>query len=242
MKCLSAVPIFILASVSVAQEPTHPWTLEIESGLTSVRYNDAKVPRSTGTNVDLAKLVGKDWKGFGRLSLFYQDRAGGTWKLLYAPYRLSGNGELTGSTSFAGEAFGARSVKATYQFDSYRLTYRKPWSGGWSIGGTLKIRDADIRLKQGATVASESNLGLVPLLNVFGEGQIGRGFMYEVELDGLAGGPGRAFDISMRVKRQLSPNTTAFVGYRVLEGGVDIPRVKNFAWINYVTAGVSYRF
>lgn len=242
MRCLSIASIFVLASLSAAQEAAKPWTLEIESGMAAVRYNNARVPNSTGSHVDLAELAGMDWNAFGRFSLFYADKAGGTWKLLYAPFQLSGTGLLAGSTSFADATFSAGPAQASYRFDSYRLTYRKPWKGNWSVGGTLKIRDAEIRLKQGATEASESNVGLVPLLNIFGEGTVARGLRYEVELDGLAGGPGRAIDLSLRLKKQIDSSTEAFVGYRLLEGGADVPKVYNFAWINYITAGVSYRF
>lgn len=242
MKRLLMLPISVLTAVSCAQKAAKPWMLELESGLTSARYNNSRVPKSTGTNVDLAGLIGKEWKAFGRVSLFYEDKARGTWKLLYAPFRQSGSGTLAVTTNFAGQAFTPGAAEAAYQFNSYRLTYRKPCKGGWSIGGTLKIRDAEILLQQGAMVASERNVGFVPLLNIFGEGQIARGLMYEVELDGLAGGPGRAIDLSLRVKNQFGPNSTAFVGLRVLEGGADVPRVKNFAWVNYITVGVGVRF
>lgn len=242
MKSLSMLSLITLAAIAVAQEPSKPWKVEVETGLTSARYNNARVPKSTGTTVDLARLIGKDWKAFGRVSLSYDDPAGGTWKLLYAPFRQSGSGSLGGVTSFAGQSFAGGPVEANYQFDSYRLTYRKRWKGNWAIGGTLKIRDAEIRLRQGATVATERNTGFVPLLNIYGEGEIANGFMYEVELDGLAGGPGRAIDLSLRVKRDIGSGATAFVGFRVLEGGADVPRVRNFAWVNYITAGVAIRF
>lgn len=235
------IPLSLIGMTCVAHGERGPWTLDLETGLTSTRYNSAQVPKATGTEVDLARLVGKEWRTFGRISLIYQDRSGGSWKILYAPFRQSGTGSLGAATSFAGQNFAPGDAEATYRFDSYRLTYRKPWKGGWSVGGTLKIRDAEIRLRQGATVASESNTGFVPLLHIYGEGKLAAGFDYEVELDGLAGGPGRAIDLSLRVKRQLGPATTGFLGYRVLEGGADVPRVKNFAWVNYITAGLIFR-
>lgn len=235
------IPLSLIGMACVAHGERGPWTLDLETGLTSTRYNSAQVPKATGTEVDLARLVGKEWRTFGRISLIYQDRSGGSWKILYAPFRQSGTGSLGAATSFAGQNFAPGDAEATYRFDSYRLTYRKPWKSGWSVGGTLKIRDAEIRLRQGATVASESNTGFVPLLHIYGEGKLAAGFDYEVELDGLAGGPGRAIDLSLRVKRQLGPGTTGFLGYRVLEGGADVPRVKNFAWVNYITAGLIFR-
>ncbi len=231
-----------LAAIVPAQDADRRWTVEFETGLTSTRYNTARVPNATGTTVDLADLLGKRWRTFGRVTVAYQDNAGGTWKLLYAPFRQSGRGTLDAPASFDGTLFDAGAVDATYLFNSYRLTYRKLWKGNWSIGGTLKIRDAEIGLKQGSAAASERNIGFVPLLNIYGEGAISHGFQYEVEIDGLAGGPGRAIDLSLRVKRDLSSSTTAFLGYRILEGGADVPRVKNFAWVNYITAGLSYRF
>ncbi len=234
-------PLSLIGLACGAHGERGPWTLDLETGLTSTRYNSAKVPKATGTEVDLARLVGKEWRTFGRIALIYQDRSGGSWKILYAPFRQSGTGSLGTATSFAGQNFAPGDAVATYRFDSYRLTYRKPWKGGWSVGGTLKIRDAEIRLRQGTTVASESNTGFVPLLHVYGEGKLAAGFDYEIELDGLAGGPGRAIDLSLRVKRELGPGTTGFLGYRVLEGGADVPRVKNFAWVNYITAGLIFR-
>jgi hypothetical protein len=242
MKSLLLAPLLALAAIASAEQRQPTWTLELETGVAATRYNSARVPKASGTDIDLASLVGRGWEGFGRVSLIYTDKAGGAWKLLYAPLRQTGTSSLPGPTSFAGQAFGAGSARAEYRFDSYRLTYRKPWKGGWSIGGTLKVRDAEIRLEQGGVRASESNVGLVPLLNIHGEGGIGQGFLYEFEMDGLAGGPGRAFDISLRLKRPISPQATAFVGFRVLEGGADVPRVKNFAWVSYLTVGASIRF
>ncbi|MFX8731599.1 hypothetical protein ABTM48_20655, partial [Acinetobacter baumannii] len=61
-------------------------------------------------------------------------------------------------STFVDQTFGAGTVDATYQFNSYRLTYRKPWKGGWAIGATLKVRDAEISLQQGATAATERNV------------------------------------------------------------------------------------
>lgn len=241
-KPLAILPLLLAIGYASAQDNPKRWTLELETGFTAPRYNNAQVPKDTGTSLDLAGLVGKNWRPFGRLSLLYQDPKGGTWKLLVAPFRQSGSGELDAPASFASKTFAAGAAKATYQFDSYRLTYRKPWKNGWAIGGTLKVRDAEIRLEQGATDASERNVGLVPLLNLHKEGVLSGDVRYEFEMDGLAGGPGRAFDVSLRAKRRFASGTTAFVGVRVLEGGADVPRVKNFAWVTYATAGVSLPF
>jgi hypothetical protein len=218
------------------------WTIEFELGSVSTRYNYAQVPNPGGSVVNLRDILGGNGKLVGRTSLMYSTPNGSQWKLLYAPLRISGTGQLNSSTQFAGQTFSSGAVDGLYQFNSYRLTYRKAWKGNWSLGGTLKIRDAEIKLTQGSTVGEEKNVGFVPLVNIYGYGMINQDIGYEIELDGLAGGPGRAFDLSMRATKQLDPRTQLFVGYRILEGGANVPRVKNFAWINYLTAGISFRF
>jgi hypothetical protein len=243
MKVAAIASLAVLSCFAVAdQQNDKNWTIEFELGSISTRYNYAQVPNPGGSIVNLRDLFGGNGNIVGRTSLIYSTPNGAQWKLLYAPLRIKGTGTLTGPTQYGGQAFSPGSVDGLYQFNSYRLTYRKQWRGNWFLGGTLKIRDAEIKLTQGGTVAEEKNVGFVPLLNIYGFGQISRDLGYEIELDGLAGGPGRAFDLSMRATKQLDSRTQAFLGLRVLEGGADVPRVKNFAWVNYLTAGISYRF
>lgn len=65
MKSVVLLSALTLSSLAFSQQPEKPWKLEIETGLTSTRYNDARVPKATGTNVDLAALLGKKLRGFG---------------------------------------------------------------------------------------------------------------------------------------------------------------------------------
>ncbi len=56
---------------------------------------------------------------------------------------------------------------ASYQFNSWRATYRYRFHEGddwrWWIGFTAKVRDAKIRLAQGIEVAEKPDVGFVPL-------------------------------------------------------------------------------
>jgi hypothetical protein len=58
--------------------------------------------------------------------------------------------------------------------------------------------------------------------------------------DGLAGGPGRAFDFFLGGKVPLCNKFSMKAGYRILEGGADVDEVYNFTIINFASAGVIY--
>jgi len=55
-------------------------------------------------------------------------------------------------------------------------------------------------------------------------------------------GPGRALDLAIKVRYNLTDRWGLGVGYRTLEGGVDTDDTYNIAWLNYLFLSVSYRF
>ncbi len=61
--------------------------------------------------------------------------------------------------------------KGKYAFNFCSTTYRYLFYNGqkwrWRVGGTLKFRDADLKL--GGVSASNTNVGIVPLLNLYVE-------------------------------------------------------------------------
>ena len=60
--------------------------------------------------------------------------------------------------------------------------------------------------------------------------------------EGLAGVPGRAFDVALKVGYDFDDRWGIRVGYRTVEGGVDVDDVYNFAWFNYAVVSGTYRF
>jgi hypothetical protein len=61
-------------------------------------------------------------------------------------------------------------------------------------------------------------------------------------LDALAGGPGRAEDLSLRLGYDIDERWGLAFGYRTVEGGADVDDVYNFAWFNYAVVSGSYRW
>jgi hypothetical protein len=71
---------------------------------------------------------------------------------------------------------------------------------------------------------------------------MGNGWSATFDFDGLAGGPGRAFDIGVQLNKRINSHQDLYIGLRTLEGGADVPRVYSFAWVNYASIGLAIRF
>ena len=165
--------------------------------------------------------------------------------MVVAPLVIKGSGSLDKTVNFQGQTYAVGGVEAKYRFDSYRATWRytlredRDWT--WKAGATGKIRDAEITLRQGGVTSTKSDTGFVPLLHVYGERRLDGRSRVTFEGDGLAGGPGRAFDLSLRYVRDFGERVSGFAGVRILDGGADSSSVYNFARFHYLTFGLQYR-
>ena len=168
-------------------------------------------------------------------------------RFLVAPLSYRETGLFEQPVRFAGERYEPDQLtEAIYEFDSWRASYRSRFKHGnrwsWWVGGTLKVRDAKVRLRQGTTASEDADLGLVPLLHLSGEWRPAERWQLRLDLDALAGGPGRAVDLSLKLGYDLGERWRVALGYRLLEGGADVDSVYNFAWFNYLTVSASYGF
>jgi hypothetical protein len=62
-----------------------------------------------------------------------------------------------------------------------------------------------------------------------------------VDADALAGGPGRAEDVTVKIGYEIDDRWGVRAGYRTVEGGADVEEVYNFAWLHYAVASVVLR-
>jgi len=245
---------WILICVSIGAgaqtQDTSPekYRLQLETGYVTQGANRVQVPNNlSGTRFGLNSLIGDGGSAYFRANLLTTPQAKWGWRAVYAPLTLSGTGTLSQTTAFDGTNFAANTpTRGSYQFNSYRVSYWKRFHqdarSTWRAGITLKIRDARISLRQGNTVESKYDLGFVPLLHISGEYKITPRWTFLLDFDGLAGGPGRAFDLGLQIAYDVDKNWMLFGGYRTLEGGADVDSVYNFAWLNYASVGVGYRF
>lgn len=236
-------------SAASAEESTdrRRFNFEIEVGPVWQAKNDVRVPGDTGTEFSFKDLTGAGPYAAGRFTFDWDFLERHRLRFVAAPLRVEDTGTLSQPVSFAGSSFAADTpTKGSYKFDTYRLSYRylfldeKPWK--LRVGGTLLVRDAKIELEQGGVRASDSNVGIAPLLNFTADWAFADRWTATADFEGLAGGPGRALDLALKVRYDLTDRWSIGGGYRALEGGVDSDEVYNFSWFNYAFLTVSYGF
>jgi len=241
----AAVAVLGFAGPAAAQSLAGS-VLEVELGAAWQDKNEVQIPNDAGgTRFALDRVTGSGPFFAPRIQFSTALAPRHELRLLAAPLRVEETGSLDKAVNFQGRAFAPGGVEAKYRFDSYRATWRYAFHEGsdwtWKAGVTGKIRDAEITLRQGGVTSTRSDTGFVPLLHLYGERRLDGRSRLTFEGDGLAGGPGRAFDLSARYVRDLGKRVSGFAGLRFLDGGVDNDSVYNFARFYYLTAGLQYR-
>jgi hypothetical protein len=238
----------VIAPTAGSQErrPTPSLELELEAGPVWQSRNVAQVPNDeSGTRFSLTEITGKGPWPAARGYLTWNLNERHSLRLLLAPLSIRGSGTVTGPVRFAGATYAPGAlVRAEYTFNSYRLTYRyrvhdAERTSAW-IGFTAKVRDATIALEQGATASRKDDVGFVPLAHLAGEWRMTSRWLATVDADALAGGPGRAEDVALKLGYRVTPRLSLHTGYRMVEGGADVAETYNFAWLHYAVVAVRW--
>lgn len=222
--------------------------ITLEGGAVWQSRNNAQIPNSSeGTRFSLRDLQGSGGKAFFRLDATWEIGERHQLRALYAPYSLTRTGTPDTALEFDGSTFAAGlPTEVHYRFDSYRLSYRYRFHHGedwtWWGGATVKVRDANIRLRQDGTEAGYDNTGVVPLLSAVGYRRLNDRWTLVIDADGLLAPQGRAFDVALKARYALRNGLSLGAGYRTLEGGADNDDVYTFAWQHYAVAEVNWRF
>jgi hypothetical protein len=243
----------LAGSVHGAEAPTERrsdvqgWTLNLESGGVFYSRNKARIPNDTGTRFDLLDLTGDGPEAYARVSATYDFNARHALRLTLAPLESAGTGALEAPVQFQGADFAAGvPTRGEYAFNTYRLTYRwmahrsEQWD--WGLGATLLVRDAKTALQQGAVQRAKNDVGVVPLLHLYGAWHLTERTSLVADFEGAAAPQGRAVDLALSLEHTLPSGWRLFAGYRTLEGGADNDSVYTFAWLHFAVLGLGYRF
>ncbi|HKJ31056.1 MAG TPA: hypothetical protein VKA34_04470 [Balneolales bacterium] len=222
--------------------------IDLEAGPVWQRRNNVQIPNTdAGTRFSLVDLAGKGPWPAARLYLTWNITNRHSFRALLAPLAYTETGSFTSAVKFAGESYAPGTpVDGTYKFNSWRLGYRYRLLNRerfkLAIGLTAKIRDAKIELSQGSTSSKKTDIGFVPLAYIGTDWWFARKWHLLFDFEGLAGGPGRAFDIALKPYYAINDHFGISAGYRTLEGGADVKSVYNFAWLHYALFSATYRF
>lgn len=245
---LMASGLFLLPMPTVMAQRPATFVLEVEGGPVWQSRNDVQIPNDeTATRFSLVDLVGSGPQAASRVYLTWNVGERHGLRVLLAPLSVAEVGVPTEPINFAGETYQAGTpVSGTYKFNSWRLGYRYRLKDterlALFLGFTAKIRDAKVELSQAGTSSKKTDVGFVPLLNLGADWRFTEGWRLLFDFDGLAGGPGRAFDVALKLAYDIGDHLWLAGGYRTVEGGADVESVYNFAWLHYTVVSVGWRF
>ena len=249
LRSLSAAALLALAlPLTASAQDTPRFAVEVEAGPVFQTLNDVRIPNNaSATRFSIRDLVGSGPWPAGRVYVTWNINERHGLRALVAPLSITETGVLGGAVDFAGAGYAPGvATQGTYKFNSYRLTWRYRFRHGarwtWWVGLTAKVRDANIELRQGGTTSRKTDLGFVPLLHLAADGRLAPRWHLILDVDALAGGPGRAEDVAIKVGYDLGRRWTLAGGYRTVEGGADVDAVYTFAWLHYAVLSAAYRF
>ncbi len=248
VKLLFVLGALGMVPIQAGAEDAARFSLEVELGPTWQSRNTVQIPNTeAGTRFSLKDFVGTGPWAAGRVYFTWNVNPKHSLRLLAAPLSYTESGLFDENVSFAGETYEAGiPTEATYQFNSWRVGYRWRFkdSERWTLwaGFTAKIRDAKISLSQGDTSSEDTDVGFVPLLSFAADYRFADRWRLLFDFEGLAGGPGRAFDVALKVGYDINDSWGIAAGYRTVEGGADIEEVYNFAWFQYAVVSGVFRF
>jgi hypothetical protein len=239
--------LLALPTSASEQKDWKRFRFELEGGPAWQAKNDVRIPGNTGTEFSFKDLTGSGPYAAGRFTFDWNFLKRHGLRLEIAPLRIDGNGTFDQPVNFAGATFSPNtSTEGKYKFDTYRASYRYLFlnKSSWRmhVGATILVRDAKIELEQSGLKASDSNVGVAPLLNFSTEWAFARRWTAIFDFEGLAGGPGRAIDLALKLRYDLTDRWSIGGGYRMLEGGSDTDDVYTFSWFNYGLLTVGYQF
>lgn len=219
--------------------------LRISVGASVQSKNVIQNPNTTsGTRFSLSDAVGEDPVIAARIELNWNFNERHNLRILLAPLSYTESVTFQNPILFTGETFSTNQpLDAHYKFNSWRIGYHytliQNERTNLQVGGTLKLRDAQIRLTQGDTIGKDGGLGIVPLFYIAGKHRLNDQWTIGADFDGLAVSRGRAIDLGFTIDYSITERWRIGADFRILEGGVDAEKAFNFVQFNTAVISIS---
>ena len=251
LKGLALAALFLgplVASGMAADEPR--FALELEAG-------PCGRPRTTSRSPTTNPAPDSPWRTWSGPDPGLSGRLYFTWninprhglRLLLAPLCYTESGVLRRAPWISPARSFAAGVptEATYQFNSWRLSYRYRFHGrralAWWVGFTAKIRDAKIEPGAGETAQrrrpTSASCPCCTLPGTIGFAERWHLIATSTPWPAVPVGPSTS---ALKVGYDFDERWSVAAGYRTVEGGADVDDVYNFAWFNWAAASVVLRF
>lgn len=242
-KLITAFTLSFVSITAFAQ-----FSITLETGAAFNGYNDVQAPNAPdnqGTRFSFTDdFTPKQPVPFVRAEASYLLNEKHRFALTAVPltfdYEKNGNSLINFEDGF----FGTNNVTGSYQFNTYRATYRyrlvNREKTKFELGLTGLLRDAKIELSEGGSTQKNTDLGFVPLVSFYLNQSLSPNLSAELSGDALVGPQGRAEDIFAGFRiNLLQDRVQTKVGYRIIEGGADVDQVYNFSLFHFATVGLT---
>jgi len=224
--------------------------LTAETGVFSTQYNDVRAPNDPQNQGTLFSFSDDfDQSGtpiFIRGEIAYTINDRHTVEATAVPLTVEYSDAILSEINFQDQTFVGEGINGTYQFNTYRGSYRygivRKANFSLDLGASILVRDARIALTQGAATMDNTDLGFVPLVSFeMNYSPINR-LSFLLKGDALVGPVGRAEDIFAGILFDVIADKVSIrAGYRLIEGGADVAQVYNFAYFHFGSLGLSYQ-
>ncbi len=236
--------LFVLSFITISNAQLR---LSIESGYVTTQSNNVRVPngdQNAGTLFSLNDDFDDGGSGVffrGEIAYLINDRH--TLEATAAPLTVEYNDSSKESIDFAQTNFTGDNINGSYQFNTYRFSYRyriiNRSKFKFDLGASLLVRDARIALSQLEDTADDTDLGYVPLVSFQLSYATADRLSLLLKGDALVGPVGRAEDVFAGLLYEVIKNKIEIKGgYRVIEGGADVDQVFNFAFFHFADLGL----
>ena len=97
-------------------------------------------------------------------------------------------------------------------------------------------------MKNSDLISENFSIGFVPLINLLASWEISQKMGVDFLGEGLAASKGRAIDVSLSGRYNLTKNLQGNIGYRLLEGGSNGTIRYNFVQLHFAFVSLNYSF